>query len=517
MSQDMNVNLKLGFDQKTQYICIEYPAIVKNKEKMIQSLGGLNHIAQVHDHQLKRLALNFRPDDPCCKPVCANKTACTGLLVRVKRYRRKSGKSSKGQISNEYCYRQHICGIVNSVYKFNTMCDYQYMSVKKNENNDFESMLPSVCLEEFSKLTHEEVFQRETPLFLPPLTFSRTDTQQDYFYKNDSAKYVPSKSNSTLIGMNRPRRNHNAILVKFEDETPKDLLKEALEAVEKASQNPIIDEKHKEIKELFKHRPIWSKNALQDKMSVSPSLLTLLLPSVAYYFSTGPWRSLWVRIGYDPKLDPHSKQYQVLDFRIRQGVNTPLIPIKAKRSTYHYKLPLLIPKSKERYDQQTHFEKTTSSANENLTDGGSRNDENLKDTSYIYKAGVLPAHRQIFYQACDIFLPEVQDLMCSATSSTCSKEEGWFLPNTAGKVRNIINKDVVKTISQAMGTKALLTELDPSKPSYISTNTSTSASGDADEGSDNFEEPFDDDDMSMDILDDALPTANSSGSEADNV
>ena len=508
MAEDTKVNLKLGFDQKTQYICVEYPAVVKNKEKMIKSLGGLNHIAKVHDHQMKRLALNFRPDDPCCKPVCANKTACTGLLVRVRKYRR---KASKNQQSNEFCFRQHICGIVNTVYKFNTMCDYQYMSVKKNDKSEFESMLPSVSLEEFCKLSSEEVFHRKASLFLPPLTFSRTDTQQDYFYKNDSAKFVPSKSNKTLIGMNRPRRNHNAILVKFEEEMPKQLLKEAMDAVQKAIQNPTILDKFNEVKVLFNQRPIWSKNALQNKMSVSSSLLTLLLPAVAYYYSTGPWRSLWVRIGYDPKSDPHSKQYQVLDFRIRQGVNTPLIPIKAKRSTYHYKLPLLIPKSNKKYAEQTHFEKNPSTQNENSTEG---TDENVKDTSYVYKAGVLPAHRQIFYQACDIFLPEVQDLLNSATASTCSKEDGWFLPNTAGKVRNIINKDVVKTISHAMGTNSLLTELDPGTSSQdVSNNASTSASGDPDEGSDDFEDPFDDDDdLSMDMLVESLPAANS-GSE----
>eukprot|EP00061_Rhincodon_typus_P014926 g42313.t1 len=32
---------------------------------------------------------------------------------------------------------------------------------------------------------------------------------------------------------------------------------------------------------------------------------------------TGPWRSLWVRFGYDPRKDPKAKIYQVLDFRLR--------------------------------------------------------------------------------------------------------------------------------------------------------------------------------------------------------
>lgn len=35
---------------------------------------------------------------------------------------------------------------------------------------------------------------------------------------------------------------------------------------------------------------------------------------------TGPWRSLWVRFGYDPRKHPEAKIYQVLDFRIRCGM-----------------------------------------------------------------------------------------------------------------------------------------------------------------------------------------------------
>lgn len=35
---------------------------------------------------------------------------------------------------------------------------------------------------------------------------------------------------------------------------------------------------------------------------------------------TGPWRSLWIRYGYDPRKHPEAKMYQVLDFRIRCGM-----------------------------------------------------------------------------------------------------------------------------------------------------------------------------------------------------
>jgi general transcription factor 3C polypeptide 5 (transcription factor C subunit 1) len=49
----------------------------------------------------------------------------------------------------------------------------------------------------------------------------------------------------------------------------------------------------------------------------SSAQLRYLLPAVAYYFVTGPWRVMWVRFGYDPRLDAASLKYQTLDYRLR--------------------------------------------------------------------------------------------------------------------------------------------------------------------------------------------------------
>ena len=40
-----------------------------------------------------------------------------------------------------------------------------------------------------------------------------------------------------------------------------------------------------------------------------------LLRLKAFYYSNGPWRNCWVKLGYDPKLNPLSVQYQVLELR----------------------------------------------------------------------------------------------------------------------------------------------------------------------------------------------------------
>ena len=56
-----------------------------------------------------------------------------------------------------------------------------------------------------------------------------------------------------------------------------------------------------------------------------PSPPHSLLAAVSYYFTSGPWKLLWVRLGYDPRSSPDSKPYQCLDYRIPReiaGVST---------------------------------------------------------------------------------------------------------------------------------------------------------------------------------------------------
>lgn len=70
---------------------------------------------------------------------------------------------------------------------------------------------------------------------------------------------------------------------------------------------------------LFAERPVWPIKVLEKRaMRSLPSLLAgkrwsnikHALPLVAYSYSTGPWKKLWTRFGYDPRKDPESYKYQ---------------------------------------------------------------------------------------------------------------------------------------------------------------------------------------------------------------
>lgn len=61
-------------------------------------------------------------------------------------------------------------------------------------------------------------------------------------------------------------------------------------------------------------------------LGTQPSYFSLpllsLLALVAYNVTSGPWRTLWVKFGYDPREDPSSKVYQCMDFRLPKEVDS---------------------------------------------------------------------------------------------------------------------------------------------------------------------------------------------------
>lgn len=60
-----------------------------------------------------------------------------------------------------------------------------------------------------------------------------------------------------------------------------------------------------------------SKMVVAYETHITNEKLKYILPTLAYYFTTGPWRIMWVRFGYDPRKDFESRYYQQLDYRIR--------------------------------------------------------------------------------------------------------------------------------------------------------------------------------------------------------
>lgn len=79
---------------QSKYTFVEFPAIVKNENKAMEMLGGIQTIEQVVFGAHKLLPLRFRPEDATSHATYGDKRESSHLLIKV----RKSKKTGQGNI-----------------------------------------------------------------------------------------------------------------------------------------------------------------------------------------------------------------------------------------------------------------------------------------------------------------------------------------------------------------------------------------------------------------------------------
>ena len=92
----------------------------------------------------------------------------------------------------------------------------------------------------------------------------------------------------------------------------------------------MMDPETKKIKELFMERPIWSRHALIERSGIRAANLKKILPYIAFYWSTGPWKRMWHRLEpvFDPRIEKIiGRRLQTVDIREKSD------EIKAARRT----------------------------------------------------------------------------------------------------------------------------------------------------------------------------------------
>ncbi|XP_027134438.1 general transcription factor 3C polypeptide 5 [Larimichthys crocea] len=425
----------------SKLVCVEYPAVVSSVDKMLDTLGGEQGVSKTFAHPNRRLELRFRPQDPFCHSLCGNRFPSSNLLLRVRRRVRKKDPSDAE-------IHMDILGVIGTTYKFQGLADFQCLAVHSEGGKD-TSLYDKIILR---KSENQEFFEQPMPYFLPPAIFSRLDSPVDYFYRTDSSQkslQLPTNKKN-VIGLNRARRPHNAIFVSFCDPT---VPTECLEAAKINWTRVCLKEHDKQaeeqLKQMFESRPIWSRNAVKANINIHPDKLKLLLPVFAYYMVTGPWRSLWVRLGYDPRKSRESKKYQMLDFRIRcstkDGYSLSDMPVKAKRSALNYSLPITFNKAGP---QPASVMELPAQEGPSTSRDSNPVTYQLKESSYVFREGMLPPHRQMFYQLCDLDVASIKDVIeeNGGNEQACDERDGWCVLGTTDKLRDMISAMIRKVI-----------------------------------------------------------------------
>ncbi|KAK7580381.1 hypothetical protein V9T40_001010 [Parthenolecanium corni] len=403
-------------------VCVEFPGKVVNADRAIQCLGGLNKIAKAWNDQSK-LECRFRPDNIFCKPTCADRIKSTSFVLKVTT---KKKKSTSGE-NERVVVGASIYGKVEYVFKFCNLNDFQYLPMETNADGECKSIHNDLVPKPQLPLTWES---DTVPFCFPPITFSRTDSVQPYL----STKVTEEKPG--LIGRTRDRRSN---YVKFVTHDAKEIPTTPHEHTIRYIQLKFVTEEQiRHMKQLFSDRPVWTKSALECVTRYPGMQLKYLLALNAYHFTSGPFRIAWVRFGYDPRKEPSARKYQILDYRLRNYVFNIM---------------------KERLPQKfIRGGRMRNVKNENMEKIFDPFDESL----YKFKPGFIPPQKQVFYQVCDIEIPEVQDKLKSFTESkNYDSKNGWLTESFLDKIREAIDKQVLAYVNNTEEGS------DPTSGSYI--------------------------------------------------
>ncbi|XP_065203114.1 general transcription factor 3C polypeptide 5 [Planococcus citri] len=392
--------------------CVEYPANVKNDDRMIQTLGGINTISNAFSSNNSKLECRFRPEDKFCKGTNGDKKDSSNFLMKVK-IKRTIVKSEDGTCNESVQCTPEVIGKVKEVFRFNNLADFQYLPIEKDETGEM------VCLHDQivpTKLEPVSWLDEPTLSYLPPASFARIDTVQPYLSSR------PTDDATHLTGRTRDRRSNFVKFVSHECKEIPDIPN--ANTLRYLKTKLITEEQILKIKELFELRPVWTRNALSNITRINEVALKYLLALSAYHFTSGPFRISWVRFGYDPRKDPAAKKYQTVDYRIRGNVQTLLVERYPSRYAFRNK-------HKPWKDEKV----------------------NIEENCYVFKPGYLPPHGQMFYQLCDIHIPEIQQKLETFDDCEYDLKNGWLPEEFCDEIRKTIDKYILETLNSTQHDK----------------------------------------------------------------
>eukprot|EP01134_Creolimax_fragrantissima_P007422 CFRG7422T1 len=353
----------------TMYTIVRYPGYVKNTEKAIKTLGGSNKVCTKLKNQADSMTVRFRPDDPGCTGAKGERFAKRQIILRVRtKVNKDTGEKKLGGMQ--------VLGLSESMYLFNGMMDFQRLQPKGL------TMLSQLTPEGVVDKLEAMLTAKDAVCHILPTTFSKNQKHPTSY---STFKHTRTKA-SVLRGHRRGKHTVTGQLVSanYADETPMTPLP-AGAAVQNTMNASVIAE----LERLFHERPVWTRVAIDSKFSPAvQKRMKDLLPQVAYVMTKGPWGRTWVRFGYDPKLDPRAKWYQVIEIRLPKPV------------------PVL--------EEATRL-------NTNLI--------------HEFVDGMLAPKRQLRLQLCDIQNTQIRDLAESGSSDVCTYTDGWLSKG--------INKEIV--------------------------------------------------------------------------
>eukprot|EP00963_Diacronema_lutheri_P010120 scaffold967_cov321-Pavlova_lutheri.AAC.9 len=376
-----------------RWVGVDYPGPVNDIHKALETLGGKEEVLDAAQEALQEegtqpstsgrtLELRLRKDAD--RPLITGRIAkSSGMVLKVDW---KEGREVQ---------RAELVARLEHTYVFDGMADFQYQPPPKPRRTaDYLMNEDDVTIESMIGETGQE------ELYLLPPFFAKVDQPLEYnfkeYYAPEHARVYPKEAGKAFKSpiQTVDYRVNVVPAAMAERSLSKDIPKQLVDT----------------IKTMFDEKPVWSIGSIMERLKdFNAGTVRKVLAHNCYRFANGPWGKLWVRNGYDPRVDPQAGMYQALYYRL---------PLKWYSN-----------KSKGSFDG-------SKSGLRGLQ--GVSSDPSMADVC-SFKA--LPLTRGIFVQLIDLEDAEIQEILQNHLRREglhCEESNGWFDRETMDRIRFVM-------------------------------------------------------------------------------
>ncbi|GIL75445.1 hypothetical protein Vretimale_8077 [Volvox reticuliferus] len=363
---------------KAEAVAIEYPGFVRDINKVLSTLGGIDSIATAVGtrHYLK---LKLRPEDRSSHPLYGERIEQTRLLLRIARPRQPcDGQSTNTATSSAGVFTGNeaepmeatsatggagdtagvtasIVARVTPTFRFPGLADYAFIP--------HDPVLASRTREHLpydQRPDRAEPTKSMQPFLLIPQLFSWLDLPQDYSFKQVQTKHhlranarsepswgeapvisfyaegVPPPVASTSVGAAAAAAAAASAATTAKPTTvgandaagspvPVATMAQADASIADVRAYRVLEA---EVSRLLAQRPVWGLDLMRERCAACAAVQAAMpggcnsgavervVQRLCYRFKTGPWRGLFIRRGYDPRADVEARKYQALVYSL---------------------------------------------------------------------------------------------------------------------------------------------------------------------------------------------------------
>ena len=285
-----------------KYTAIQFPGLVENEDKAISMLGGKSKVGKMLSNPNAPISLDFKQTHFSTK-ITGQTSKVNYLLAEV-----------------DEDFNCEIIGKMNTVLHFSAMADYHMDTERDAKMDDLRTAIETSDIDSILKFdfAHHQFPQG----FEPPPMFTIKTYPTEYQFKGQ--KYDKSKRSiwpkvlPIDFCLDQVVVPNELPLEEYEKYTL--LLSKDLQTL---LQRAVI---------AFETRPIMTSVCLANLLDVNASdsdpnfryIKSKILPLLAYFVTKGPLRYCYIKLGFDPRDNPHvSRRYQVADaaskkYKLRQ-------------------------------------------------------------------------------------------------------------------------------------------------------------------------------------------------------